>query len=176
MGLGAGRPELACRLIADSFLETRWTSEAAGIITNDLSKHSEEQVAAHPELSPWEALYVDYKMEPHLTDIEWEDLGQRQTSLLWTALAANAAIWGLTHENEVAAAFEAEKAAYEAAAPTAMGEGLAITEEFPWQSPEDFYQGCEEMVQAFEAERSPFPSIPEPLWQAPLIQSRLRDS
>jgi hypothetical protein len=173
MGLGAGRPALACRLIADIFRYSPWTPEAAAALMADLTQLSDEKVASHAGVAPWQALYADHKMEPAIAEIEWRKLGQRGVVMIWRALGANAAIWGMGHEREVASALAAEKASYEATAPEAVSGDPATAEEFPWQSLDDFYQSCEDIVEAFEQQMTPFPPIPESMRVTGIVWRRL---
>ena len=172
MGLGAGRPELGARVIADAFLNNPWTPESTTALLGKLSG-ADEDVARNRGLSPWKAILAEHTMTPFGTEIEWEKLGRQEIQMIWTILSARAALWGLSHEDEFSAAFEAQKSQYEETAPEAARHGLAVPMEAPWQSLDDFYQSCEEIVCSFESQRPPLSAIPKALRDAPAIARRL---
>jgi len=171
MGLGAGRPEMGARVIADAFLDNPWTSESTTGVLEMLSE-GDDDTARRPDLSPWTAILAEHTMVPLMTEIEWETLGQPEIRALWAVLSAKAALWGLSHEDRFSTAFEAEKSHYEEAAPEAARLGLAVPTEFPWQSLDDFYETCEEMVKSFDSERPALAAIPKALRDAPAIARR----
>lgn len=171
MGLGAGRPEIGARVIADVFGDNPWTSESTAGLLEALSE-GDEDIARHPDLSPWTAILARNAMTPFMTEIEWEKLDQQEVAIIWGVLSAKAALWGLSHEDRVSTALEADKRHYEETAPRAVRYGLAVPTEAPWQSPDDFYEACEEMVKAFESERPALAAIPKALRDAPAIARR----
>lgn len=171
MGLGAGRPEMGARVIADAFLDNPWTSESTTGVLEMLSE-GDDDIARHPDLSPWTAILAEHTMAPLMTEIEWETLGRQEVRILWAVLSAKAALWGLSHEDGVSTAFEADKRHYEETAPQAVRYGLAVPTEAPWQSLDDFYEACEEGVKLFESERPALAPVPRALRDAPAIARR----
>jgi hypothetical protein len=173
MGLGAGRPEIACRAIADAYANNPWTRESTASLLNDTTARVQQEIDQHPGDAPWKALFAGHTMAPYMAEIEWQKLVEAQVGMLWMGLGANAAIWGLSHEPEVAAAFEAEKRHYEETAPDAIKYGLDVPAAFPWASLEVFYETCEEMVAGMELEHPPLARIPKALRECPIVVKRL---
>lgn len=175
MGLGAGRPSLGARVIADAFMNNPWTPNSTAGLLEHLNVAGGD-VARHSDLSPWKALVFEDRMTPFMTEIEWEkQLGSQEIANLWTGLSAKAALWGLLHEDEMAAAFEADNRRFEeAAARNAVRLGIAVPVETPWPSVDDFYQACEDFVTSFESENSALSAIPKALRDAPAVARRLQ--
>ena len=160
MALGAGRPELGGRLIADIYSENPWTLESTESLLQNLSS-GEEEIASSPHELPWEALWAAYRLAPSMSQMEWEKIGSIEISWPRYAASAKAAYWGLAHHDEMAAAFNEDQQRYKEGAKVWVPHGLDVPLEFPWRDLDDLYESCEQVVTDFESERPPLPSIPK---------------
>ena len=61
VGLGAGRPEVAVALLADTFAGNPWTEESTTGLLRTLGK-AQGIVESHPEMAPWNALWHEHKV------------------------------------------------------------------------------------------------------------------
>ena len=173
IGLGAGRPELGVAVLADAFANDPWTSESVAKLLTDLGADSEQAVEINSSLTPWKALYVKHRLALAGNEIPWQQLGDDGFYVIWSVLSATAVYWGLTHEAEMPNVFADARADYERTAREWIPHGLDVSEEFPWNSLDHFYDNCEELVQAFQMVRPPFADIPNELRAAPIVTRRL---
>ncbi len=155
MGLGAGRPELGARLIADAFPDNPWTGPSSDKLQDDLSRVGLRAIARHREISPWSALYADSRLSQWLTEIDWRLLEHETTRNLWANLSAQAAYWGIAHEDEFRRAFEVAQRSL--------------------PSVDEFYSVCEEVIGLFHEARPALSPIPRSLSEKGIIARRLKN-
>ena len=69
--------------------------------------------------------------------------------LVRTQASSRAAWWGLTNEHLVQALFDQEKSAYQNCAVEANHFGLGVSNTYPFESLEGFYEYCDTILLAF---------------------------
>ena len=173
VGLGAGRPEAATRLLADTFAGNPWTEESTGILTRDLREEAENLVASHPDMTPWKAIYYDLRLAQYGNNLRWQELFDDRVGLIRAKVAGRAAYWGLTNEHRMQAIFDKEKLNYDERAPEANQYGLGVSTTFPFNSLAHFYESCDTFVDTFNMAMPPLGAIPPQLRAAPEIARRL---
>ncbi len=182
MGLGAARPDLGARLIADCFTdEQEWSRESTLEILELFATTSENDIRDQPALLPWDALFAENPLRQFSdganisTEIPATLLRHPEVCGAWGMLQGQAALWGLNHEADFARAFEQDRARWNTLAPEFVRHGLDVPATFPWPSLEAFFDWCEEIVSIFQQERGPLRSIPPALRTAPIVARRLID-
>jgi len=174
VGLGAGRPELAARLLTDTFGNNPWTTKSTRDLLNDLTEQGEAAVATDPGLAPWTALMHNHRLAEYTSEVNWEQISDPQLQTIWYGLGSRGLIWGLNHSEDLEGVFANAKAGYEISAARGEPHGLTVEADYAWKTLNDFYESCEEFVHLFESERPTLPSeIPSALRQAPEIAKRL---
>jgi len=174
MALGAGRPELGGRIIADVFSDNPWTTESTSDLVQDFGGRADEEIASRPEQLPWAALLGETeRLAPFAAEVPWLLLGSNEWNLVLSALCAEATFWGSAHEAGMSKAFQIAKSEYETTAKRAVPYGLNVPMEFPWQTLETLYEASEEFVIGFELTRPALAPIPPALRNTPLLLSRL---
>ena len=172
VGLGAGRPEVAVALLADTFAGNPWTEESTTDLIRRLG-NAEDIVENHPEVAPWKALWLEHRFAHFATDWRWSALFDDRVGIVRASAASHAAYWGLTNEHLMQAIFEREKLNYERNTLEANQYSLGVSNTFPFESLEQFYESCDNFVHAFNLALPPFGSIPARLRAAPEIARRL---
>ena len=167
MGLGAGRPELACRVIADIFRPDAWTPQQTAALLGTAA-NTQKPISEHPELPAWTAFYGKHALSLQMAEAEWGWLGKEVASL-WRGFGGYCAIWGLSHQMEFAAAFEASQIDDARNAPEMRRQGLAVA---PPMLLNEFYVACEQMVFAYESSGHRLPDTPAALRESPLVVAR----
>ena len=172
VGLGAGRPEVAVGMLADTFSGNPWTKESTSSLFESL-REAREIAANYPDIPPWQALWRKHQLASYSKEWGWSDLFDDTVGMIRSMAASRAAYWGLTNEQEMQALFDREKSAYEKSAIEGNQYGLGVSYEYPFQSLEQFYQWCDTIVHGFKEALPPFPEIPPSLSAVPDIARRL---
>ena len=173
VGLGAGRPEVATRLLADTFAGNPWNEESTGALTRGLREKAETVVASHPDMTPWKALYYDHQLAPYGNNLPWPDLFDDRVGAIRAMVASRACYWGLTNEHRMQAIFDREELDHEENAPEANQYGLGVSNTFPFNSLEHFYESCDTFIDTFNTAMPPLRAIPPQLRAVPEIARRL---
>ena len=127
VGPGAGRPEVATRLLADTFAGNPWNEESTGALTRAMREKAETVVASHPDITPWKALYYDHQLAPYGNNLRWPDLFDDRVGAIRAMVASRVCYWGLTNEHRMQAIFDREKLDYEENTPEANQYGLGVS-------------------------------------------------
>ena len=172
VGLGAGRPEVAVALLADTFAGNPWTEESTTDLLRTLGK-AHSIVESRPEMTPWKALWQERRFAKYAEHWRWSDLFDDRIGLVRASAASQAAYWGLVNQNRMQAILEKEKFDYEEEAFEANQYGLGVSNRYAFESLEQFYEHCDNFVYAFNMVQPPFGSIPPQLRAAPEIARRL---
>ncbi len=172
VGLGAGRPQLALAVLADTFPNNPWTETSVGELLGVLGQ-GEDTIARNRELLPWQALIAAHRIAPYGNHLPAEKLNDADLNTIWDSVSARGTLWGLTHESDMPRVFAEDKERYEQTAREAVTLGLDVSPQFPWTTLDQFYDGCEEFVRLFELVRPPLPEVPTMLSTAPEIARRL---
>ena len=171
VGLGAGKPHLAIRFIADAFQDREWSADGAEELLDflDVSK----QVADAPDQPPWRTIAPSPLATIRQEPIPWEWLGRSELTADHLGSLAQGVFWGFLHPLEAERALDADRASYEERAPEARKRGLEVSPDYAWSTNEDFYRNAEELVANFEAERRPLADAPPQLLAEPRVSQRL---
>ena len=172
VGLGAGRPEIAIRMLADTFEGNSWTKESTAGLMRTLQE-AENIVATYSQMSPWDAMWHQHRLASFSKDWRWSELFNDGIGMIRAMAASRAAYWGLTNEHRMPAIFDREKLSYQKRALEANQYGLGISNAYPFESLEQFYQSCDTFIHAFNMAMPPFGDIPSHLRAAPEIARRL---
>ena len=167
-GIGAGRPATALRVIASLFRRD-WSP--AGV--EDLMQvfDIEDRLKGQPEAAPWDAVSLMSHSDgtggriyfhESTPKVEWNDIWTEHAPLFVAPFAALVG-WALINPSEVDDAVATMIATYNSSAPEAITHGLDVRPESAWQSAEEYYTWCDEIVGLFETERQPLPSVPSAL-------------
>jgi len=172
VGLGAGKPHLAIRFIADAFQDREWSADGAEELLDFLDVS--ERVADAPDQPPWRTIaplpLATIRQEP----IPWEWLGRSELAADHLGSLAQGVFWGFLHPSEAERALDADRASYEEGAPYARKRGLEVSPDYPWPTNEDFHRQAEELLSSFEAERRPLADVPPELLAEPRVARRLQ--
>jgi hypothetical protein len=152
VGLGAGRPKLAARLLTDTFANNPWTKKSTRDLLNNLTDQGEAAVATDPGLAPWTALMHNHRLAEYTSEVNWEQMSDPQLRTIWYGLGSSGLIWGLNHNEDLEGAFANAKATYETNAARWKSLGLTAEADYAWETLDDFYESCEEFVHLFEGE------------------------
>ena len=183
VGLGAGRPEVAVAMIADTFAGNLWTEESTARLIGTL-REAEDIVAKHSDILPWQALWHDQRLASYsgrldwkdLEELGWKDLFDDRLGILRAWPASQAAYWGLMHYQEMQTLLDRERCGYEKSAIEGRKYGLEVSDKYPFESLERFYEWCDTLILHFEEVLSPLPSsteIPANLKAVPEIAKRI---
>ena len=183
-GLGASRPDLAARAIAQSFSERDWEAKGVGDLLDMFDRTTPAGVAPSDrnrglsDESPWKvwaARSVPQAVElarrrgqrdPLRGVVDLKLLDDYRYRVYLDALWASALYFGMTHVAEVERFTEAEQRDFNATAPGWIEAGLNIPPEHPWDDVDAFYQDCAAFIAAYQAEVQPLPPIPRQLREA----------
>ena len=172
VGLGAARPDIAIAMLADTFSGNPWTEESTEELFSGLRK-AQDIVANHPDMTPWRALWQEFRLAPHSEEWGWSDLFDDNIGLIRAQAGSRAVSWGLTNHYQMQTLFDREKSAYETSAPEANRYGLGVSDTYPFESLEQFYELCDNIVHTFNEALPAFPDIPPRLRTVPEVARRL---
>lgn len=173
--LGAGRPELALRLIAAHYVPDETWPTILEAIEEDVEATVTAAVtaaAAEGGRAPAGGLYMfDERlpleaMVPHpwaevTNEVPWKDLFRPGMQQLPVISFDKGLVWGLVHREDSTAAFDQERVQYEEKAPSETG--LNISLEYPWPTNEDLYDDADWLVADFEQEFGSLGNLPREL-------------
>lgn len=91
-------------LITDSFRENLWTPDSTANVIQALER-TEQRIDSDAD-PPWLSLVRPHRMQSHMMQVEVSRLSQPPVQMLWTALTAEAAFWGLLNEDRLKREFE----------------------------------------------------------------------
>ena len=174
VGLGAGRPDIAVALLADTFAANPWTKESTAALFDGHLRKTPDITENYPEIAPWESLSQGCRLAPYGRIWGWKNVFDDEVGLVRASVATRAAYWGLTNEDRMQAIFDREKVGYEEKAADANQYGLGVSNTYPFESLERFYEHCENFVDIFNDMLPPFPDIPPQLRAMPEIARRLQ--
>ena len=170
VAVGAGRPRIALRLIADSF-DRDWTAESVRELVDFLN--IEHLVTASPDQPPWQVIAGPGFAEQGKEYISWNWLGEPQIALHYTGWFTQALLRGILHPQEASDALETDRTNLEERAGWWKAKGLDISPDTWPKNNEELLKVCDELVNSFEAERRPLADVPGELLSEPRIARRL---
>ncbi len=112
----------------------------------------------------------------YASEWRWSDLFDDNLGLIRARAGTQAVYWGLSNHDRMEEVFDREKSDYEASAIIANDHGLGVSGTYPFQSLDQLYETCDDLVQAFHETMSPLPpfnSTPPVLRAVPEIAQRL---
>ena len=174
-GLGAAMPEVAVSLLADTFAGNLWTERSVGELMDGL-REAGDVVARQPDMPPWQALWQQFRLAPYSSEWGWRNLFDDKLGLIRSRAGTQAVYWGLSNHGRMEEVFDREKSDYEASAIVANDHGLGVSGTYPFQSLDQLYETCDDLVQAFHETMPPLPpfnSTPPVLRAVPEIARRL---
>ena len=174
-GLGAVRPEVAVSLLADTFAGNPWTEQSVSELMDGL-REAHGIVARQHDMPPWKALWRQFRLASYASELRWSDLFDDNVGLIRAQAGTRAVYWGLSNHLCMEEVFDREKSDYEAGATIANEHGLGVSRTYPFQSLDQLYETCDDLVQAFNDAMPPLPpfsSTPSVLRAVPEIARRL---
>ena len=160
VGLGAGRPEVAVAMVADTFAGNPWTEESTAELVGTL-RMAEDTVTEHSDIPPWKALWHDHQMASYHKECSWSELFDDRVGLIRAMASSKAAWWGLTHHQEMQTLLDKEGAKYEKGAAEGREHGLEVSDKYPFESLERFYEWCDSIVLLSNVALQPLPPFAE---------------
>ncbi len=170
MGLGAGRPLVACQLITKLFSRRDWTQGSGDELLAGLDPA--KQIAPQAGDPPWEALVRKY-LEVTPPRVPWDQLFTPDLVNVWTAQCAAGLIYGLAHAADVGRALDQDRARYTAEAPEAIRHGLNVPATPPFPDNEAFYRWAEQTVRSYEARTGQLQQPAPQLLMAAVVRERM---
>ena len=166
VGIGAGRPRLALRLIVAAF-DRDLTSDGEVSAVIDLLDRG-EKAASRTRGYAWDAIGATDIFGRH-EHFEWSWLERPEMLAIIRGKCFLLALgWGLLHPEDA----DSQIKRYCADAGRWAGL-LDVPASDVWDSPEDFYANCDVMVRGFEAESGSLPEPTQALLRHPRVASRL---
>lgn len=172
VGLGAGRPAVAVRVLSDAFGARDWSTANATELIDELDLN--QLIQGHANQRPWKTISPPSVAEMGKTSIPWEWLGEPEIAIQYAGVFVQGIIWGLLYPAEAEKALDSDRVDYEQRAPEWQKAGLEIESQYMWQTNEDFYKYCEEVVNNFESERRPLVTSAAELQAEPRVARRLK--
>jgi len=176
VGLGAGSPALAARLLADIFRDRDWNTQPLSELLPEMDPSA--LVASQPAKLPWQALVqTPMAQEPDVTKEEympWDLLADRSFRLDLYYTLARGLMWGILHPNEANAAYEGHARGLRQRLPMIRHAGLVLDPGFSPPTLPEWIDGHETIVLAYEKERRRLVALPAALAQAEPIAARLK--
>jgi hypothetical protein len=169
MGLGAGRPSLACRLLTKLFTRRDWTRESGDDLISALDPA--KYLAPQTDSLPWDEVVQKY-LDVTPDFIPWSQVTAEEIVNIWIPQCAAGLIYGLAHPSAVGAALERDRATYASNAPELIKYGLNIPPTPPFPDNESFFQWAEQTVHAHEARFGSLPQPAQQLMAAAVVRAR----
>jgi len=181
--LGAKRPNVAIRLIADMFRQRDYTQQPAAQLWAKLD--ATQTVTLHPEISPAEAIArfigdssgKDYGkilgQGPSQNFVPWSFVGGGPISFASHMPFAMALAWGIEHPEEALAAWEAQYKQYAEDLPEMLAAGLKLDPPHTIPTSDDICASIEEVLAFFQKEVRPLVAVPPELLALPAVARRL---
>jgi len=171
VGLGAGRPESAVKLIVMTFEDNPWTATSTALLFEKLSPSGAGSLAGSGIL-PWRELANSLHIPASGEEIPWEDYNS-PLAMEKRAMAATVAVyWGLTNPTGIRRPFEDWKREYRLGL-TRHGDRPGIPQPLGVDTLADFFQYCEEFVRAFGRYATIPNDIPPAVRARPEVAARL---
>jgi hypothetical protein len=152
--IGAGRPDLALRVIAEMYRDRDWESDDVPQIKAIVDDIGEAWGAtgADPvdEIAPSRFAAIGTSMRP-------EELKDKRTWYVLEHFCLNGILWGLAYPDAFAAWYEAN-----ATPPQEKWQPAGLSDREPPQLTQ-FYADCVSLLEDYQAEIAPLPSIPSRL-------------
>lgn len=176
IALGAKKPNIAIKLLANIFRKRNWSQQSAKEMWAKYDPS--EQVSNQPDKPP-EEIIANFPMTvPDFTNpeevqrdlIAWENVSQEAFSAHYHVVFCQGLIWGLSHPDEASAHYETQRQQFLENLPDMLQAGLAVR---PPETFEEFANIMEESVNEFQNEIHPFGEIPQELLSIPVIANRL---
>lgn len=157
--LGAGRPSLALRIIAEMFRDRNWESDGAPQIRSFIGAARESWDSA-PNAAPRQVVQPIRLAKAFGASISTKDF---QDARLRVALEQNvleALLWGLANPDRFATWYAGAAQRLQSSLNHMRSSGLAI-DALP--SMAEFFDQSEEIIRNYERDIAPLPTIPEKL-------------
>ncbi|HUS88895.1 MAG TPA: hypothetical protein VMW91_05910 [Desulfosporosinus sp.] len=181
--LGAKRPDIAIRIIADIFRQRDSKKTTAAELWE--RQNPTAIVAAHPEVSPAEAIArffcSDKDMAILLGDAPSqnfvpEDFVTSETISFYSTLPfAKALVWGIEHPQEALTAFEDERRKYSEKLPDMISSGLKLDPPYTCPTSDDVCKSMQELISSYQNEVRSLSNVPQDLLDLPSVAQRITD-
>ena len=148
VGLGAARPEIAVAMLADTFSGNPWTEESTEGLFRNL-RIAQDIVTNYPDMTPWRALWQEHRLAPYSEEWRWPDLFDDNVGLIRAQVGSRAVYWGLTNHHEMQMLFDRDKSAYQTSVIEANQHGLGVSDSYPFESLDHFYESCDDIFHTF---------------------------
>ena len=169
MGFGAGRPVLACQLLAHVLPQKDWSADSV----DDFFTRTDpvKTIQTVPGSLPWETL-VQPEIQIMQTFIPWNDVVSQEMFDVLTGRFVGGLVYGLMHPTEVHRALDTDRTRYATGAPEAVKHGLHIPVTPPFPDNESYFQWLEQTVRAFERRAGQLTPSPPQLLAARAVRVR----
>lgn len=175
--LGAGRPTLGARLLADILLNRDWAAQPLSDLLVDLEPSFSRAVADGPPARPWESIVgARLGKDPDWRRSEtmpWEWLDRKELRAFRHMECVAGLVWGLLHPAETIEAINQRSSNLNEEMPVMRRAGMSLDEGYSAPNAEQAFQQCEEMVASYEEECRSLVSLPAALALSPEIRARL---
>ena len=183
MVLGAKRPDIAIRIIADIVRQRDSKKKSAAELWEWLNPIA--IVAAHSEVSPSKAIArffcSDKDMSILLGDAPSqnfvpEDFVTSETISVCSNLPfAQALVWGIEHPQEALTAFEDERRKYSEKLPEMISSGLKLDPPYTCPTSDDVCKSMQELISSYQNEVRSLCTVPQDLLALPSVAQRITD-
>jgi hypothetical protein len=181
--LGAKRPDIAIRIVANIVGQGYSKKKSAAELWEWLNPTA--LVAAHPEVSPSEAIARFCCPEKDMAILLGDDLSQNfvpqdfltsQTiSFLSNHPFAQALVWGIEHPQEALNAFEAKRAKHIEILPKMISYGVKLDNPYTVSTSDDVCKFVQDMISSYENEVCSLCSVPQDLLALPSVAKRISE-
>jgi hypothetical protein len=170
VGIGVGRPILACQLLTHLFGSRDWESSSGDESLADLDDDLAPQHAAHP----WRAIvHTEVQEFGSRKYFLVSDLFADEALILQSFRCGQALSYGLLHPREAEAALDEERSAQNAGVAGAIRHGLFIPSTSAWPDNHFYFDWLGEILQAYEARNGLLPPSQPSLISSQVMRERL---
>ena len=155
-GLGAARPEIAVSLLADTFAGNPWTEQSVSELMDGLRKAG-GIVARRSDMPPWKSLWQQFRLTSYASELRWSDLFDDNFGLIRARAGTHAVYWGLTNLSVWRGCLTVRNPTTKQALPLQTRLDWGVSRTYPFQSLDQLYETCDDLVQAFNETMSPLP-------------------
>lgn len=174
VGLGAGRPQLAAAILADTWPYLPWGTEVGDAFVDTIRKDV-EKVDKYPNLLPWEALCYESRLGPMNDWIDFDALANSELQGRWGFAVSSGVLWGLTHVSDMPHILERLRTQTQREARQMRAVGVTTTlTTFPPDSLDKFYETCQGCFESFEAHFGQLPPVPAGVRKLPEVTARVK--